>query len=78
MAYTSMLLGLSIRAQGRGYPAWKTAVRDGILLYPAEKAVASPAEVPAVPVTVPQSQPLAPLQTLPNSTSRSFPGISQV
>jgi len=76
--YTSILLGLSIRALSRGHSAWKTSVRDGTLIYPTEKASMSPAQGSAPPVTVPHSHHPASPQPFPNTIANSFPGIAQV
>ncbi|KAI0254226.1 hypothetical protein BJV78DRAFT_1280249 [Lactifluus subvellereus] len=76
-AYSSTLLGLSIRAYSRGHSVWKTGVRDGTLFYPAEKASTSPAPAHAPPITatVPHSHPPAPPQSLPHSISYSHPPV---
>jgi hypothetical protein len=78
MVYTSILLGLSIRAQVRGHTAWLKTVRDGTLLLPAEIAVASPAvqvSAPPVTVTVPQPEPSLPTRYIPSTTYHGFPEI---
>ncbi|KAI0254222.1 hypothetical protein BJV78DRAFT_1371109 [Lactifluus subvellereus] len=77
-AYTSTLLGLSIRAHSRGHSIWTTGVRDGALFHPAEKASTSPAQVYAAPVTDSHSHPPAPPQSLPNTMSQLSPGIPRV
>ncbi|KAI9512713.1 hypothetical protein F5148DRAFT_1161025 [Russula earlei] len=50
MGYTILLLVLGVRAQGGGHSPWKSSVRDGTLLYPAE-IVRSPAQVEAAPAS---------------------------
>ncbi|KAH9974883.1 hypothetical protein BGW80DRAFT_1251105 [Lactifluus volemus] len=77
MVYTSILIVLNIRAQGRGHSAWSKAVCDDALLLPAEKAVASPAQVFDPPVTVPQPEPSLP-SLPPTSTGTTFRGYPEI
>lgn len=55
LAYTSTLLVLAIRAHERGHSAWKTSVRDGVLLYPAAKTMGHAGQAPTALATIPQS-----------------------
>jgi hypothetical protein len=57
LGYTATLLILAIRAHERGHSAWKTSVRDGVLLYPAAKTMGHAAQAPTALATIPQSYP---------------------
>ncbi|KAH9971806.1 hypothetical protein BGW80DRAFT_419996 [Lactifluus volemus] len=70
MAYTFILLGVCIRAHGRGHSPWTKAVRDGALFLPAEIAVASPVQEPPPMIAV---QPSSPQQTLSSTIPYSSP-----
>ena len=63
MAYTGMLLFLAIRAQGRGNNVWEMSVRDDAIFYPEAKSGGSPAQVSAMPASLPQTYPPAPAPT---------------
>jgi len=65
MAYTVLLLVLSMRAHQQGRPAWTAGVRDGVLLYSSDKTVGSPSQVAATPPTIHQSYPPPPQQSFP-------------
>jgi hypothetical protein len=52
MGYTATLLILAIRAHERGHSAWKTSVRDGVLLYPAAKTMGHVAQAPTALATI--------------------------
>ena len=60
MVYTGILLFLAIRAQGRGHNVWTAAVREDAIFYPEAKSGGSPAQVPTVPASLPQTYPPAP------------------
>jgi hypothetical protein len=74
IGYTILLLVLNLRAKRRGHSAWKTSVRDGVLLYPIN-ATESAAQVPAAqPTTVPPSNPHAPA-TQATFVPQSYPHV---
>ncbi|KAI9466694.1 hypothetical protein BJY52DRAFT_9129 [Lactarius psammicola] len=60
MTYTGVLLFLAIRAQERGQRVWKMSVREDAIFYSEAKFGGSPAQVPTVPASLPQSYPPAP------------------
>jgi len=68
MAYTILLLVLSMRAHQQGRPAWTAAVRDGVLLYSrisGDKTVGSRSQVVATLPTIHQSHPPPSQQSFP-------------
>jgi len=74
MAYTVLLLVLAIRAQGRGNNVWTASVRDDALFYnPEAKSGGTPAQVPTIPASLPQTYPPAPAPA-----SAPAPGTIQV
>jgi len=75
--YISILLGMSLRARGRGHSPWLKAVSDDVLFLPAEKAAASPAQVSAPPATVPQPEPSLP-SLPPTGTGTAFRGYPEI
>ncbi|KAH9007148.1 hypothetical protein EDB86DRAFT_3069807 [Lactarius hatsudake] len=60
MGYTGVLLFLAIRAQERGHRVWKMSVREDTVLFEEAKSAGTPAQVPTVPASLPQSYPPAP------------------
>jgi len=77
IGYTIILLVLNHRANGRGHSAWKTSVRDGVLLYPAY-ATESTAQVPAAqPTAVPPPNPHAPATQI-TSVPQSYVPATQI
>jgi len=65
MAYTTLLLVLSMRAHQQGRPAWTAAVRDGVLLYSSDKNVERRSQAMATPPTIHESYPPPPQQSFP-------------
>ncbi|KAH8999436.1 hypothetical protein EDB92DRAFT_1834129 [Lactarius akahatsu] len=60
MGYTGVLLFLAIRAQERGHRVWKMSVREDTVLFEEAKSAGTPAQVPAIPASLPQSYPPVP------------------
>jgi len=75
MVYTSILLFLGIRAQGRGNNVWTVSVREEAIFYPEAKSGGTPAQMQTMPTSVPQAYPPAPP---PASVPVPTPGAIQV
>ena len=75
MAYTTLLLVLAIRAQGRGNNVWTMSVREDAIFYSEAKSGGTPAQVSTTPASLPQTYPPAPA---PASSPGPTPGAIQV
>ncbi|KAF8271724.1 hypothetical protein EI94DRAFT_1719883 [Lactarius quietus] len=75
MAYTSILLVLGIRAQGRGNSVWTASVRNQAMFCPDAKSGGTPAQMHTMLTSVPQTYPPAPP---PASVPVPTPGAVQV
>jgi len=75
MAYTFTLLVLTLRAKGRGHPAWMTSVRDGVLLHPAENTTESAIQVPVAQTHIISAPdvPATQMTTIPQPYSQAPP-----
>ncbi|KAI0303077.1 hypothetical protein BC826DRAFT_1101220 [Russula brevipes] len=73
LAYTFILLVLTLRAKERGHPAWTTSVRDGGILHPTEKPTESAFQMPVAQTHI-ISTPYVPatqMTTIPQSYSQT-------
>lgn len=77
MAYTTLLLVLAIRAQGRGNNVWTMSVREDAIFYPEAKSGGTPAQVSTIPASLPLTYPPAPAPA-PASSPGPTPGAIQV
>ena len=63
MIYTGILLFLAIRAQNRSHNVWQKSVREEAIFHPEAKSGGTPAQVPTITASLPQTYPPAPAPT---------------